>query len=67
MSENDADHEQLVDALEPVIATELISQEILPQSVNEANKLTGRGRYTIKLREWLSRSASIERSKTLGR
>ena len=59
MSEKDSDHEQLVDALEPVIATELIGQEILPRSVNEGNNLTGRGKYTIKLLKWLGRLVSF--------
>ena len=65
MSENYNDHEQLVDALEPMIATELIDQENLPRSANKGNNLRGQGGYNIKLREWLGRSASIERSKIL--
>ena len=43
----------------------MVLQGVLPRSVEAGNNLAGQRRYTIKLREWLGRAASIERSKLL--
>ena len=57
-TENDS-LEQLVDVMQPTIAQDLMQQGVLPRAVEKGNNLAGQRKYTIKLREWLGRAASM--------
>ena len=68
MSENGNDNvemEQLREVMQPTLTKLLVVEGVLPRTVQQGNNMDGHRKYTIKLREWLGRAASIERSKIL--